>query len=89
MKTPNASAQAIELNQRCSGQVHFKGPRIGPGDENEENGCTFEILVLRAPFIICPLMPSLDRPKNSFHRASTNGRLDFSLSGGKTIDPAS
>ena len=35
-KTPNASLQAIELNPKCSGQAHFKGPKTGPGNENME-----------------------------------------------------
>ena len=36
VNTPNASLQAIELNLRCSGQAHSKGPRTGPGNENME-----------------------------------------------------
>ena len=44
VKTPNASPQAIELNQRCSGQTHFKGPKTGAGNENMEYRCAFRIL---------------------------------------------
>ena len=29
VKTSNAGPLAIELNQSCSGQVHFKGPSTG------------------------------------------------------------
>ena len=50
MKTPNASLRAIKVNPRCSGQVHFKGSRPGPRNENTEYGCAFG--VLRAPSII-------------------------------------
>ena len=44
VETPHASPQAIELNPRCSGQAHSKGPRTGPGNENMEYGCAFGIL---------------------------------------------
>ena len=53
VKTPSASLQVIELNPRCSGQVHSKGPRTDPRNENMEYGCAFGILC--APFIIRPL----------------------------------
>ena len=53
MKTPNASPLAIELNSRCSGQAHSKGPSSSPGNEYTEYGCVFG--VLRAPSIIRPL----------------------------------
>ena len=48
-ETPNASLQAIELNPRCFGQAHSKGPRTGPGNENMEYGCAFRILC--TPFV--------------------------------------
>ena len=51
MKTPNTSPQAIQLNPRCFGQAHSKGPRTGPGNENMEYRLAFRIL--RAPSIIC------------------------------------
>ena len=53
VKTPNASPQAIELNTKRPGQVHFKGPRTGLGNENMEYGCAFGILC--AASIICTL----------------------------------
>ena len=53
VETPNDSLQAIELNPRCSGQAHPKGPRTGPGNENMMYGCAFGILC--APSIIRPL----------------------------------
>ena len=53
VKMPNASPQAIELNPKCSGQAHSKGPRTGPGNENREYGCAFRMLC--SPFIIRPL----------------------------------
>ena len=53
VKTANASPQAIELNPRCSGQAHSKGPGTGPGNKNMEYGCAFEILC--TPSIIRPL----------------------------------
>ena len=80
---PNASLQEIELNPRCSGQAHSKGPRTGPGNKSIEYGCVFRILC--TPSLIYPLsctMPSLDRSFNSFCTAGTNGCLDFSLSWG-------
>ena len=43
-KMPNASMQKIELDPRCPGQTHFKGPRTAPGNENMEYGCTFKTL---------------------------------------------
>ena len=50
VETPNASPQPIELNPKCSGQAHSKGPRTGPGNENMDYGCSFGILC--APSII-------------------------------------
>ena len=44
VKMLNASPQAIELNPRCSGQAHFKGPRTAPWNESMEYGCAFGIL---------------------------------------------
>ena len=53
VETPNASLQTIELNPRCSGQAHFKGPRTDPGNDSMEYGHAFGILC--APSMIRPL----------------------------------
>ena len=52
-KTPNASAQAIELNPKCSEQGHSMGPRTGPGIENMDYRCAFRIPSV--PYMIRPL----------------------------------